>query len=239
MRLDPAPAGEYPRAVPHLSDSAIAALAANFPEGSERAEIAEPEVDAYISLVSIALRATDEISAPPRSRPNTIERLLSSLLPHLQRWTHGKLPTYARRRMDTGDLVQEAVVHVLRQLGEDSALEPEVVKRYVLKCIFNRIRDEIRRARLGEVRGGGGLSETPDSRDTPLDEAIESQEKQQYREALLQLDEDDQVLLVGRVDLGLSYEELATATGKPNAEAARSAARRAAFRLAARITAKP
>lgn len=169
-----------------------------------------------------------------RDRARSLEQFITELLPKLLQWTHGRLPHYARRRVDTGDLVQEAVVNAIRQLGQLGELEPEVVKRYVLKCIFNRIRDEIRRAKLGEVRGGD-LSDAPDSRTTPLDDAIESQERRQYREALLRLNEEEQILLVGRVELGLSYEELALATAKPNAEAARSATRRAAFKLAGRI----
>lgn len=174
------------------------------------------------------------LGALRRKSAHALEGFLTELLPRLLRWTHGRLPQHARRRMDTGDLVQEAVVHAMRQLGAAGEVEPEVVQRYVLKSIFNRIRDEVRRAKLGEVRCGD-LSEAPDSRTTPLDDAIESEERRQYREALLRLDEEDQVLLVGRVELELSYEELAVATGKPNAEAARSATRRAALRLAARI----
>ena len=42
----------------------------------------------------------------------------------------------------------------------------------------------------------------------------------------------DREAIIGRVELGLSYQELAEALGKPSAEAARKAAERALLRLA-------
>jgi hypothetical protein len=38
-------------------------------------------------------------------------------------------------------------------------------------------------------------------------------------------------MLIGRLELGLSYEELAVATSKPSADAARKAAQRALVKL--------
>src|SRR5688572_15893025 len=46
-----------------------------------------------------------------------VEALLQRCLPPLKRWAHGKLPPAARGRLDTGDLVQEAALHVLGNLG--------------------------------------------------------------------------------------------------------------------------
>lgn len=166
-----------------------------------------------------------------RRRFAALERALATLLPFFQRWTHGRLPRYARRRMDTGDLVQEAVVGVLRNLGELDTADPVALRRYLIVAIQNRICDEVRRANLGEVTNG--VSPTAaDSRPSPLDDAIEDENRRQYRRALLQLSDQDRALLVGRIDMCLSYEELAIATGRPSPDAARNATRRAALRLA-------
>ena len=43
-----------------------------------------------------------------------VEALLQRCLPNLRRWAHGKLPAYARESLDTGDLVQEAALHLLQ-----------------------------------------------------------------------------------------------------------------------------
>ncbi len=164
-------------------------------------------------------------------RNRAIEQLFASLLPFLKRWARGRLPSYARRRMDSGDLVQEAVVNALRRAGELDQLPPESLRLYLQTCILNKIRDEIRRAGRGEVRNGP-LPTTTDGRPDPLDDAIESEEYVRYRNALLRLESEDRMLLVGRIDLGMSYDDLALVTRRPTAEATRAAARRAALRLA-------
>jgi RNA polymerase sigma factor (sigma-70 family) len=166
----------------------------------------------------------------PGSRFAIIERAIATLLPFFQRWTHGRLPRYARRRMDTGDIVQEAIVGVLRNLGQIDTADPEALRRYLVIAIRNRISDEVRRASHGEV--ANGIRDQPDSGASPLDEAIDSENRRQYREALLTLGADDQTLLVGRIEMGLSFEELAIVTQRHSADAARVATRRAALRLA-------
>ena len=168
------------------------------------------------------------------TRRRAVEQLFVSLLPFLERWARGRLPPYARRRMDSGDLVQDAVVQALRRAGELDQLSAESLRLYLQTCILNKIRDEIRRASRGEVRNGP-LPTTTDGRPGPLDDAIESEERSRYREALLRLENEDRMLLVGRIDLGMSYDDLALVTRRPTAEATRAAARRAALRLARTI----
>ncbi len=168
-----------------------------------------------------------------------VERMLLALIPYFRRWASGKLPDYARRRADTGDIVQEALIATLRRLGELDSSNPEALRRYLQVAIANRIRDEIRRARRGEVLAGAPNAKLGDARPGPLEEAIEAEDRARYRAALLSLQADDQALLVGRIDLGLDYDELALVTGRRSAEAARAAARRAAFRLAQALGTAP
>src|SRR5215217_9474451 len=47
-----------------------------------------------------------------------MEALLERCLPPLKRWAHGRLPAHARGNLDTGDLVQEAAMHVLARLDK-------------------------------------------------------------------------------------------------------------------------
>ena len=53
-----------------------------------------------------------------------------------------------------------------------------------------------------------------------------------YEEALRRLKPEDREAVIGRVELGLTYGELALALEKPTADAARKAAQRALVRLA-------
>src|SRR5436309_9417416 len=75
-----------------------------------------------------------------------LNRLFGHLLPGLQRWARGRLPSWARRRLDTVDLVQEALVNLFRHLGRIEPKRRRAIRAYLQESIRNRIRDEIRRA---------------------------------------------------------------------------------------------
>jgi RNA polymerase sigma factor (sigma-70 family) len=170
---------------------------------------------------------------PQLGRP-AVERLLALLLPGLVRWARGRLPARARRRLDSGDLVQEALAGALQHLPALDQSAPEQVLAYVRQSIRNRVRDEIRRAGKVEV-AGSGEPQTADRAPSPLEQAITSEDELRFRAGLDRLDETDRALVVGRVDRGLSYEELARLCGKPTADAARVATRRAVLRLAREV----
>lgn len=160
-----------------------------------------------------------------------VEQLFRGLVPALLRWTRGRLPAYARRRMDTADLVQEALTGALVHLPDLDQRAPESVRAYVQESIRNRIRDEIRRAGLGEVTNDTDHP-TPDGAASPLEHAIDAENERRFRAALAHLDEQDQALVIGRVYQHRSYKELAAATGKQSEDAARVGTRRAMLRLA-------
>ncbi|MGE0641983.1 MAG: sigma-70 family RNA polymerase sigma factor [Thermoanaerobaculia bacterium] len=181
-----------------------------------------------MSLESKAGRSTPDGDESIRSR---LEAVLVSAFPALRKWAHGRLPAFARRRADTEDLVQDAIMDVLRNLDKGYSVHPEALRRYLMTAIQNRIHDEIRRARIGEVRNLATGNDAIDSKQSHED-AAESVHQREFRESVLRLCEDDQRLLVGRLELGLSFEDLAIATGRPTPAAARTAARRAALRLA-------
>ena len=96
--------------------------------------------------------------------------------------------------------------------------------------MVNRVRDELRKK-----------GRRPDSTDldgleieaglSPLEEAIGRESVARYERALATLREDEREAIIGRVEMGYSYEELADVLGKPTSEAARKAARRALVRL--------
>ncbi len=167
-----------------------------------------------------------------RFEGGAVERLFALLLPHLVRWTRGRLPYRARRRLDSGDLVQEALVGALQHLPDLDQRAPETVRAYVQQSIRNRIRDEVRRSGLGEAPGEAPGEGAAAAGLSPLDDAILSENERRYRLALGRLAAEERELIVGRVDRGLSYEELAQSTGKPTANAARVATRRAVLKLA-------
>ena len=76
---------------------------------------------------------------------SAVEVLLQRCLPELKRWAHGRLPAYARESLDTGDLVQEAALHLLKRVDEFEPQHVGAMQAYLRQSVINRIRDEIRR----------------------------------------------------------------------------------------------
>ena len=165
------------------------------------------------------------------ARPSAVERLMACVLPFLVRWTHRTLPARARRRMDSEDFVQEALIGALQHLPDLAVRAPEARLPYLQQTIRNRIRDEIRRAAKVET-GGTADDRAADRAPSALDRAIDAEHDARFRAALTRLEPAERALVVGRVELQLSYLELAAATGRPTAEAARAATRRAVLKLA-------
>jgi RNA polymerase sigma factor (sigma-70 family) len=193
-----------------------------------RAPNGEPLADSQPTLSRLLL------SLARRGDASAFNRLFDHLLPALRQWAFGRLPRWARRRVDTEDLVQDAFVNLFRHLGRIEPRRRHALRAYLQESIRNRIRDEVRRAGQVEI----SRETTPDLRDlasSPLDRAVASENSRLYREALARLEAGEQELIVGRIELGLSYEQLALATGRPSPDAVRVAVRRALLRLAAEI----
>ena len=149
----------------------------------------------------------------------------------LRRWARGRLPRWARDVSDTDDLVQDTLLQTMRRLGDLELRGPGALAAYLRQAILNRVRDELRRkgrrpemTGVEELEAGGVLS--------PLEEAIGRETAECYEHALAALRPEEREAIIGRVEMGYSYEELADVLEKPSSEAARKAAQRALVRLA-------
>ena len=158
------------------------------------------------------------------------EQLFARCLPPLRRWARGRLPIGARDLVDTFDVVQDAALSTLRNLAAFTPDRPGAFMAYLREAVHSKIKDHARRvsrrplvATLPEQQ--------PDAGESPLDRAIGREQVERYEAALLRLPEGDRAVLVGRLELQQSYDELADILGKPTANAARSAFIRALERL--------
>ena len=159
-----------------------------------------------------------------------MEALLQRCLPPLKRWAHGRLPAAARGRLDTGDLVQEAALHVLGNLATFEPRHVGAMQAYLRQSVINRICDEVRRI----VRQPPPLelpADHPADRATPEEDAIRAEEYEHYREAVARLTPKDRALIVARIEMQLSLAEIAHRHGLPSVDAARMAVNRAVKRL--------
>src|ERR1043166_787831 len=72
--------------------------------------------------------------------------LLARYLPRLSRWASGRLPSGLRSMLDTGDLVQDAIINSLRNLNTLEIRSEASLQTYLRRAVKNRIIDLYRRA---------------------------------------------------------------------------------------------
>jgi len=162
---------------------------------------------------------------------DALNTLIGRHLPRLQRWARGRLPAWARDLADTQDLVQETVYKAFKQMDRFEVRGEGALQAYLRQALINRIRSEIRRA--GRRPPSDALDvHAPDGGPSPLEEAVGREAVELYERALARLRPEDREAIIGRVELGMTNEELAAALGKPSGNAARMAVERALFRLA-------
>jgi RNA polymerase sigma factor (sigma-70 family) len=155
-------------------------------------------------------------------------------VPLLSRWARGRLPGWARDGADTHDLVQETVLQTFRNMRGFEPRGKGALLAYLRQALLNRVRNEIRRvSRRPTIEQ---LDErAPAHESSPLQLAIRQQQRERYERALSRLKDSDRELIVARLELGMTYEEMAEALGKPSWNAARMAVVRALIRLASEL----
>src|SRR5688572_1644739 len=117
---------------------------------------------------------------------DALEQLFARQMPLLRRWATGRLPSYARRGVDTSDLVQDTVIATLSRLDDFEPRGNGALQAYLRRAVINSIRSLLRRAssaaemvELDEQLPGGGPS--------PLDAAIDGEMVARYHAALARL----------------------------------------------------
>lgn len=193
--------------------------------------MSEPLVPPTPPLDESPADVTIQLLERARSGDNAaLEALFARYLKPLRRWASGRLPRWARDMADTQDLVQETLLQTFKKMDGFEPRREGALQAYLRQALMNRIRDELRRF---DRRGQNAPldSQAPDQGPSPLEAAIGTEQSERYERALARLRDTDREAIIGRVELGCSYEELAVALGKPSAEAARKAAQRAVVRL--------
>jgi RNA polymerase sigma factor (sigma-70 family) len=162
---------------------------------------------------------------------SAFDRLLSRHLAPLRRWTRGRLPRWARDLADTDDLVQDVLLNTVRNIDAFDVRGVGALQAYLRQAVLNRVRDELRKSQ----RRPGAVDLTGfevDRGSSPVEEAIGHEAAARYEGALARLSSTDREAIIGRVEMGYSYLELAELLEKPTADAARKTAQRALVRLA-------
>jgi len=157
--------------------------------------------------------------------------LFTRYLPSLRRWARGRLPKWTRDLRDTDDLVQETLVQTLKHIDDFQPRHEGALQAYLRQALVNRVRDEVRR-----VNRHGVTAEIQDehaaSDASPLEEAIGREALTRYEQAMGRLRPEEREVIIARVELGQSYQQIAAGHHKASADAARMAVSRALVRLA-------
>jgi RNA polymerase sigma-70 factor, ECF subfamily len=184
-----------------------------------------------------ALESTTHLIARARAGDETaVDRLFARHHGPLRRWASGRLPKWARQLTDTDDLVQDALLQTFKRLEKFEPRGAGALQAYLRQAVMNRLRDELRRRGRQppavELDGGAADGLVPAGGESPLEQAIGRQNLERYERALATLKADEREAIIGRIEMGYTYQELAEAIGKTSAEAARKATERALVRLA-------
>ena len=154
----------------------------------------------------------------------------------LLRWARGRLPRWARGITDTTDIVQDVLLQTLRRIEVFEDRGKGALQAYLRQAVDNRIADVLRKVARHPVEElGDVVADLPSHQPSPYHVAAEHEQDERYKKALATLSVDERRLVVGRMELGYNYEQLAVISNRPNAEAARMAVRRAVIKLAKRL----
>jgi RNA polymerase sigma-70 factor (ECF subfamily) len=181
---------------------------------------------------SLAGEASAELLGRVRAGDRrALDALVARYVPRLRRWVSGRVPSWARDAADTEDLVQDTLLDSLRRLDRFDYRTEGALQAYFRQAVLNRVRSQFRRAGrrpqaqpLDEDLRADGAS--------PLEAVIGRETVDRYERALAALAGPDREMVIARIEMGYTNDELAAIFGKPSRDAARVAVARALVRLA-------
>jgi len=185
-----------------------------------------------LALSQNANESSVELLLGARSGNNdALNQLLDRYLPRLSRWASGRLPKNLRTMLDTGDVVQDAIISALPHLSTLEVRTERAFWVYLKQIVRYRIIDLHKRASRRPMRHEMP-EDVPTAAPTPLEAAIGAEALERYEVALDSLTKEEFRAVVLRTELGLGYKDIATELGKASPDAARMAVSRAIKRLA-------
>jgi RNA polymerase sigma-70 factor (ECF subfamily) len=159
------------------------------------------------------------------------DRLLARYRPRIVRWASGRMPAYARDFTDTEDIVQLALIGLVKNFESFNYQGEWSLQAYLRRSVVNEIRQQIRRReRLPEIER---LSDSVASSGLcPHENAVGKEVFERYNVALETLTPIEQEAVIALIELGCSHKEIMLLTEKPTVDAARMFVSRALEKLA-------
>ncbi len=152
-----------------------------------------------------------------------LEILLGRYRPRLERRARGRLPSWARNLADTHDLVQETLIQAFKKVEGFEIRSDGAFQAWLRQILLNRIRPgdpPASRRRSGGRTGFRRLKMITPHRSRP---PLASKPLNVTSRRWLGSGRSYREVIIARVELGQSNDEIAAAFSKPSANAARIA----------------
>jgi RNA polymerase sigma-70 factor (ECF subfamily) len=159
------------------------------------------------------------------------EQLYQRYYGRLTAWAHGRLPRGARSLYETQDLVQMALERSLTHLDTFESRFDGAFGAYLRQIVANLIRDELRRIERRPVTVDL-VYDHADPAPSPLEDAIGADLLARYERALGTLTAKQSQAVALRVELHMTYQEIAGEMGLDSDRAAYMLVSRGVRRLA-------
>jgi RNA polymerase sigma factor (sigma-70 family) len=172
-----------------------------------------------------------------RGDRSAVRSLIERAAPEVRRWARGRLPRYARNDANTEDVVQDAIVRIMKRLGTFRHRTAGGLQAYLRKSVVNRIRDLIRGSKRHGIAEELG-DELRDPLPSPVESILVRERLDTFLAALHRMSPADRQVIIWRVELGYTVDEIAAKLGKSKAAAAMTVSR-AMARLAKALNAGP
>jgi RNA polymerase sigma factor (sigma-70 family) len=160
--------------------------------------------------------------------------LLERAIPVVRRWARGRLPPMARAEANTEDVVQDAVLRALPRIARFRHDTVGSLQAYLRTIVMNRVRDLIRTSKRHGTAIAVDAEPLADDEPSPLELAMRRQNVDRFLAGLQRLKPEDRQLIIWRIELGWSVDDIAVRLGKTTA-ATRMSIRRAIQRLDAAL----
>lgn len=158
------------------------------------------------------------------------ERLFARYLPILTAWAHRRLPRGSRDLLETNDVVQVTLLRAFIRLEDFQHRGEGSFLAYLRHILLNAIRDEIRKMPRAQRRTALP-DDMPDGGPTLVEELVGRETLRRYEAALGRLPEEQQEMLILRIEMGFTYQAIAEAMQKPSPDAVRMKIARALVAL--------
>ena len=167
-----------------------------------------------------------------RGNRSAVDLLFERCRTWLRRRARGRLPAWARDGIDTSDVVHDALCRTFMRLETFQATRASALRAYLQRAVENRVHDQLRRVqRRSTMRIADAPSWVTGNGASRLQRVLDDDGRREYLDGLAHLTPRERRLIVGRVEMGYGYRQLAFVEGLSSADAARKALGRALRRL--------